>query len=476
MKRFQWFCLTCKDFCLLYHSLYFFSLILTTLINLLDIIKELYYTFINTSILNKGNHMTQETQALHSGYDKAAFGAMAVPLYQTTAYDFGSLETAANRFALRELGPIYTRLNNPTTEILESRMAALEGGSAALATASGQSAIFYAIANLAKAGDNILVAKKIYGGATTLLTHTFKQFGVTAKLFDSDKAEDLEGLIDASTKAIFFESLSNPHISISEFDTIVQVAQKHGIVTVCDNTVATPILCQPLSLGVDVVVHSASKYINGQGTAIGGIITERKGLNDLLIDNPRYPQFNEPDESYHGLVYAQLPFPLFTLRARLSLIRDIGAAISPFNSWLLIQGLETLFVRIKAHSESALKVAQYLHEHPSVTLVGYPGLHSDAHHTKLNRYFKFPHASGLIHIELESEELAKRLVNETKIFSVVVNIGDSKSLITHPASTTHQQVSATELEASGVNNRVVRLSIGLENTDDLINDLASVLG
>lgn len=420
--------------------------------------------------------MTQETQALHVGYDKAAFGAMAVPLYQTTAYDFGSLETAANRFALKELGPIYTRLNNPTTEVFESRIAAVEQGAAAIATASGQAAIFYAVANLATAGDNILVAKKIYGGATTLLTHTFKQFGVQAKQFDSDNAEDLEALIDEKTKAIFFESLSNPHVSISDFEAITRIAKKHGVITICDNTVATPFLCQPLTLGVDVSVHSASKYINGQGTAIGGAIVEREGLNALLIDNPRYPQFNTPDASYHGLVYASLPFPLFTLRVRLSLIRDIGATVSPFNAWLLTQGLETLWIRIQAHSQNALKIAQYLHEHPRVQLVRYPGLHDDPSHAKLTRYFKHPLASGLIHVEIESEALAKRLVDETKLFSVVVNIGDSKSLITHPASTTHQQVPVSELEASGVTPKVIRLSVGLENADDLIADLASVLG
>lgn len=420
--------------------------------------------------------MTPQTQALHVGYENNEFGAMAVPLYQTTAYDFGSAQTAANRFALKELGPIYTRLNNPTTEIFETRMAALERGAGALAVASGQSAIFYSIINLAIAGDSILVAKKVYGGATTLLTHTLAQFGIKAKTFDSDDAHDLESKIDETTKAIFFETLSNPHVSISDFDAITSIAKKYGIVTVCDNTVATPFLCRPLELGVDVVVHSASKYISGQGLAIGGVIVEREGLNELLINNPRYPQFNTPDASYHGLVYADLPFPIYTLRARLSLIRDMGAAISPFNAWQLIQGLETLNIRIKAHSQSALEVAKYLKSHPKVRFVAYSGLEDDAHHEKLLRYFHTPLASGLIHVELESEELATNLVDNTKLFSVVVNIGDSKSLITHPASTTHQQVPAEELKASGVTPSTVRLSIGLEDANDLIQDLASVLG
>jgi O-acetylhomoserine (thiol)-lyase len=420
--------------------------------------------------------MTPQTQALHVGYENNEFGAMAVPLYQTTAYDFGSAQKAANLFALKELGPIYTRLNNPTTQILETRMAALERGAAGLAVASGQSAIFYAIINLAIAGDSILVARKIYGGATTLLTHTLAQFGIKAKTFDSDDAHDLESQIDETTKAIFFETLSNPHVSVSDFDAITSVAKKYGIVTVCDNTVATPLLCRPLEHGVDVVVHSASKYVSGQGLAIGGVIVEREGLNELLIDNPHYPQFNTPDASYHGLVYATLPFPIYTLRARLSLIRDMGAAISPFNAWQLIQGLETLSVRIKAHSQSALEIARFLKAHPKVRVVGYPGLEDDAHHEKLLRYFHTPLASGLIHVELESEELAIALVDNTKLFSVVVNIGDSKSLITHPASTTHQQVPVAQLAASGVTPSTVRLSIGLESTQDLIDDLASVLG
>lgn len=420
--------------------------------------------------------MTQETLALHHGYDKQNFGTMSVPIYQTTAYDFETAERAANLFALKELGPIYTRLNNPTTDVLEARAAAVEYGEAAIATASGQAAIFFAVANLAEAGDNILVAKKIYGGATTLLTHTLKRFGIKAKVFDSDSADDLESLIDDSTKAIFFETLSNPQIAIPNIEKIVQIAQKYNIISIADNTVATPILLQPLTLGVDVVVHSASKYISGQGSAIGGLIVEAKGLNAKLIGNPRYPQFNEPDESYHGLVYATLPFPIFSLRVRLSLIRDIGAVISPFNSWLLIQGLETLSVRIKEHARNAYKVASFLASHPKVKSVSYPALESDPQHERAKKYFKEGMTSGLLSFEVESLEKAKYILNTTKLFSVVVNIGDSKSIITHPASTTHQQLSKEELEKAGVKEGVIRLSIGLENADDLIEDLKIALG
>lgn len=420
--------------------------------------------------------MTQETLALHHGYDQEHTGAMAVPLYQTTAYDFKSAETAANRFALKELGPIYTRLNNPTTEVFENRFAAVEGGEAALATASGQSAIFFSVANLAEAGDNIVVAKKVYGGSTTLLTHTLKRFGINAKTFDSDNADDLEALIDDKTKAIFFESLSNPQIAIPNIDKIVEIANRHNIVTICDNTVATPILFQPFSHGVDVTVHSTSKYTTGQGLALGGILVARNGLNEKLIGNERYPQFNEPDESYHGLVYADLPFPLFTLRARLSLLRDIGATPAPFNSWLLIQGLETLPVRIKQHSNNALEVARYLNAHPKVKKVSYPGIEDDAQHTRATQYFKNGLSSGLLSFEVEDFDTAKNILNSTKLFSVVVNIGDSKSIITHPASTTHMQVPADELEASGIKQGLIRLSIGLENPTDLIKDLEQAIG
>ena len=420
--------------------------------------------------------MEQETLALHYGYDKQAFGTMSVPIYQTTAYDFGSAETAANRFALRELGPIYTRLNNPTTDVLEARIAALEGGEAAIATASGQAAIFFAIANLAEVGDNIIVAKKVYGGSTTLLTHTLKRFGIKASVFDSDNADDLEALIDSRTKAIFFESLSNPQIAIPNIEKIVAVAHKHNIITICDNTVATPILFQPLLHGIDVSVHSASKYICGQGSAMGGLIIEAKGLNAKLIGNPRYAHFNEPDESYHGLVYATLPFPIFSLRIRLSLIRDIGATISPYNSWLLIQGLETLSLRIKEHSRNAYKVAKFLSSHPKVLKVSYPGLESDPLHVRAKKYFKETQTSGLLSFEVKDLESAKSILNSTKIFSIVVNIGDSKSIITHPASTTHQQLSVEELEKAGVKAGLIRLSIGLENANDLIEDLKIALG
>ncbi|WP_419771067.1 MAG: O-acetylhomoserine aminocarboxypropyltransferase/cysteine synthase family protein [Candidatus Marinarcus sp.] len=420
--------------------------------------------------------MQQETIAIHAGYDnKEGYGTMSVPIAQTTAYAFRDAEHAANLFALKELGPIYTRLTNPTTDVLEKRYAELEGGAAAICVASGQSAIFYAIANVAEAGDNIIISDKLYGGAVTLLTHTIKRFGITAKVFKSADASNLEALIDDKTKAIFFESLSNPQIAITDVEKVVAIAQKHGVITVCDNTVATAALFNPIKWGVDVVVHSTSKYTNGQGTAIGGIVVERAGLNELFKTSPRYTHFSTPDESYHGLVYTDVPLPNFCLRIRLALLRDIGAAQSPFNSWLLLQGLETLKIRVDQHSKSALEVAKFLESHPKVVNVSYPGLTNNSEYARAQKYFKEGKASGLLSFEAQSYEEAKRIIDSAKLFSVVVNIGDSKSLIVHPASTTHSQIPADELIKAGVNPATVRLSIGLEDPKDLIEDLTQAL-
>ncbi|PKN14939.1 MAG: O-acetylhomoserine aminocarboxypropyltransferase, partial [Deltaproteobacteria bacterium HGW-Deltaproteobacteria-24] len=378
--------------------------------------------------------------------------------------------------ALKELGPIYTRLTNPTTDVLEKRFAELEGGAAAICVASGQSAIFYAIANVAEAGDNIIISDKLYGGAVTLLTHTIKRFGITAKVFKSADASNLEELIDDKTKAIFFESLSNPQIAITDVEKVVSIAKKHGVLTVCDNTVATAALFNPIKWGVDVVVHSTSKYTNGQGSAIGGIVVERDGLAEFFKANAkRYYHFVEPDVSYHGLVYVDVPLPNFCLRIRLNLLRDIGAAQSPFNSWLLIQGLETLAIRMDKVSDNTLEIAKFLEGHPKVKSVSYPGLSSSKEHERAKKYFKEGKASGLVSFEAQSYEEAKKIIDSAKLFSVVVNIGDSKSLIVHPASTTHSQIPADELVKAGINPATIRLSIGLEDPKDLIADLTQAL-
>ena len=419
--------------------------------------------------------MQFQTQALHAGYEKDAQGTMAVPIYQSTAYEFRDVEHAANLFALKELGNIYTRLNNPTTDVFEKRFAALEGGAAGLATSSGMAAIFYAIANAAEAGDNIVCASQLYGGTLTQAAHTIKRFGIEARFFDVHKPEEMEALIDEKTKVIFFETLTNPSIDVANITALTAIADKHGILSIVDNTVATPALCRPISHGVDVVVHSASKYTTGQGLAIGGIMVERENLVEKLKGNPRYPQFNEPDASYHGLVYVDVPLPVYCLRGRLSLLRDLGASMAPFNSWLFIQGLETLSLRMKQHSHNAQMVAEFLEAHPKVSVVNYPGLTSNKNYANAQRYFDEGRSSGLLSFVVSDFNEATKVVNATKIFSLVVNIGDSKSIITHPASTTHMQLSEAEMAACGVQPGLIRLSIGLESATDLIEDLKQAL-
>jgi len=419
--------------------------------------------------------MKEQTLAIHAGYDKDSQGTMAVPIYQTTAYEFRDTKHAADLFALKELGNIYTRLMNPTTDIFEKRFNALEHGGGAVGTASGMSAIFYAIANVAEAGDNIIVAKQVYGGTTTLTGHTIKRFGIETRYFDVTNPSEIKKLVDDKTKIILFESITNPSIDVADFEAIVAIAQKHNILTCVDNTVATPIYCKPLTLGCDIVVHSASKYTTGQGLAIGGIVVERENLVEKIKGNSRYYHFNEPDESYHGLIYSDLPLPLFTLRIRLALLRDLGATPSPFNSWLYIQGLETLPLRMRQHSSSALTIAKYLESHPKVKRVNYPGLESNANYALAKKYFP-KGQSGLLSFEVDTKEDAQAIADKTEIFKVVVNIGDSKSIITHPASTTHQQLSAQELIDAGIPAGLIRLSVGLEDTEDLIKDLEKALG
>lgn len=419
--------------------------------------------------------MDLQTLALHAGYTKDTQGTMVVPIYQTTAYEFRDAQHAADLFSLKELGNIYTRLNNPTSDVFEKRFATLEEGEAALATASGMSAIFYAIANAAEAGDNIVCAKQLYGGSLTLVSHTLKRFGIEARFFDVHSPQQLSKLIDDKTKVIFFESLTNPSIDVADIEAITKVANDYGILSIVDNTVATPMLCQPLKYGADVVVHSASKYTTGQGLAIGGILVERKNLVQKLKANPRYEHFNKSDASYHGLVYVDTNLPPFTLRARLSLLRDLGAVSSPFNSWLFIQGLETLAIRMREHSKNALALAEFLESHPKVKKVNYPGLKSNANYQNAQKYFKDGLCSGLLSFEVDSLQEAMKIVDATKLYSLVVNIGDSKSIITHPASTTHQQLNDDELRACGVPSGLIRISCGLESAADLIADMKQAL-
>ena len=420
--------------------------------------------------------MQQETLAIHAGYNKDEHLTMAVPLYQTTAFEFKSTEHGANLFALKELGNIYTRLSNPTTDILEKRFAEVEGGGAAIATASGMSAIFYAISNVAEAGDNIVTSDKLYGGTYNQFVHTLKRFGIEVRFFDTFNPSSAEELIDEKTKAIFFESISNPSIDVIDIEAIVNIAKKHNIMSMVDNTVATPYLFKPFDWGIDLSIHSTSKYTTGQGLAMGGMIVERKGLNEFIKINERYKHFNEPDMSYHGLVYTSLEgFPAFCLRVRLGLMRDIGAVPAPFNSWLLIQGLETLGMRMKQHSEASLRVAEFLKAHGSVQSVKYPLLEGDINYENAKKYL-IGGASGLLAFDVGSYEKAESIIDKLEIFSLVTNIGDTKSIVTHSASTTHQQLSPEDKIACGVTPGLIRLSIGLESVDDLIEDLKRALG
>ncbi|WP_299549025.1 aminotransferase class V-fold PLP-dependent enzyme [uncultured Helicobacter sp.] len=423
------------------------------------------------------NHK-QETLALHAGYTFDTQRTLSVPIYQNTAYSFENLEQAAARFALQELGNIYSRLTNPTLNVLGDRLAAVEGGAFGIPTASGTAAIFYALVNLAQNGDNIVYSNKIYGGSQTLIVHTLKRFGIEARVFDIDHIEEsLENVIDSNTKVIFFESLSNPQIAIADVEKITNIAKKHGVATLCDNTVATAFLHKPFDYGVDLVVYSLSKYINGQGSALGGVVIERKGFNEVLVNNPRYGAFNTPDESYHGLVYASLAesLPIFSIRLITEWLRNIGATLSPQNAWIILQGLETLELRIKKHSQNALEVAKFLQSHPKVKEVFYPGLKENPYHTLLQKYFYDSNSSGLLSFEVESFEAAKKVCNALEIFEIVANIGDSKSLVIHPASTTHSQLNEKELKSAGITPCTIRLSIGLESPQDLIADLKQAL-
>lgn len=421
------------------------------------------------------NNYSAETLALHAAYNYDSQRTLSVPIYQSTAYSFENLAQGAARFGLRELGNIYSRLTNPTVDILAQRIAAVEGGAFGVATASGSSALFYTFANLAQNGDNILYANKIYGGTQTLLVHTCKRFGIEARVFDIDNIASIEPLIDDKTKVIFFESLSNPQIAIPDIEGITAIAKKHKIITVCDNTVATPLLFRPFDFGIDISVHSLTKYVNGHGAGLGGAVVERAGLNDLIKDNPRYPAFNTPDESYHGLVYSSLPLPNFGIRLVTEWLRNIGATLSPQVAWLHIQGLETLELRINRHSDSALKVAEFLEAHSKVKSVDYPGLKGNKYNERLKKYFKNARASGLLNFEAESYEAAQKICDSLKLYSITANIGDSKSLVIHPASTTHSQLSQKELESAGITPTGVRLSIGLESVDDLITDLKKAI-
>ncbi|SFE97029.1 O-acetylhomoserine aminocarboxypropyltransferase/cysteine synthase family protein [Thermoflexibacter ruber] len=418
-----------------------------------------------------------ETLQLHAGQDvDPTTRSRAVPIYQTTSYVFKDSEHGANLFALKEFGNIYTRIMNPTTDVFEKRIAALEGGVAALATSSGQAAQLLALHNFLQAGDTLVSSPYLYGGTYNQFKVAFKRLGITVKFADSDSAEDLEKQIDSNTKGLYLETIGNGAFSVPDFEKVVAVAKKYDIPLVVDNTFgAGGYLCQPLKLGANVVVNSATKWIGGHGTSIGGVIVDGGNYN---WGNGKFPQFSEPAEGYHGLNFWQVfgtdgPFGniAFIIRARVEGLRDLGAALSPFNSFLLLQGLETLSLRVERTVENALKVARWLEAHEQVESVNYPGLESSKFHALAKKYLKHGYG-GVLTFNLKGDRAkAAKFVDNLKLISHLANVGDAKTLIIHPASTTHQQLSDEEQLAAGVNPTLLRLSVGIEHIDDIIADL-----
>ena len=410
------------------------------------------------------------TNALHAGHDASqTSGTRAVPIYQSTAYVFNDSDHAANLFALAEPGNIYTRINNPTNDILEQRLAALEGGIAAVVTASGASAIATTLLTLLKAGDHIVASSSLYGGTYNLLSVTLPRHGITTTFVDPSDAENFKTAVQENTRTFFIESLGNPKLDVLDIEAISKQAQSSKVPLIVDNTVATPCLLNPIEHGANIVIHSLTKYINGNGTALGGAIIDA-GTFDWT--NGKFPEFTEPSPGYHGLVYSEaLEAAAFIAKIRIEGLRDYGAALSPFNAFQIIQGLETLEVRIQKHSENALLLAQWLQKQDLVAWVNYPGLENSAFKSLAARYL--PNGqSGLVTFGVNGGyDAAKKIVDTTKLFSLLANIGDTKSLIIHPASTTHQQLSDEAQASTGVTKDLIRLSVGLENIDDLKADL-----
>jgi len=419
-----------------------------------------------------------ETIAVHAGQETPdpATHSRAVPIYATTSFVFDSIEQAADVFALRQPGHIYGRISNPTTDVFEARINALEGGVGALATASGAAAITYAVLNLTYAGDNIVALSTLYGGTFALFAHTLAQYGITARFVDPSRPQDLPGLVDARTKLVFGESIGNPAVNVVDLDAWGQAAHAQGLPFLVDNTVPTPILCRVFDHGADVAIHSATKYIGGHGTVLAGAIVD-SGRFDWAANADRFPGLTRPDAAYHDTVWTEAAGErAFITRARTVLLRNTGATLAPFSSFLLLQGLETLALRMERHSSNALAVARHLEAHPAVSWVNYPGLESSPYHAIGERVLTGRGYSGLLSFGLKSGRVGgARFIEALKLFSHLANIGDAKSLAIHNASTTHSQLNERELAEAGVAPEMVRLSVGIENVDDLIDDLDQAL-
>ncbi len=417
-----------------------------------------------------------ETLQIHAGQEKPdpVSGARAVPIYQTTSYVFRDCKHAAERFGLEDSGNIYGRLSNPTQEIFERRTAELEGGAAALGLASGAAAITYTLQNLAQAGDHIVAAKYIYGGSYNLLAHTLPTQGITATFVDPDEKGAWEKAIRENTKALFIESIGNPNANLADIEKVAEIAHKHGIALVVDNTFATPYLLRPLEYGADIVVHSATKFIGGHGTAIGGVVVDG-GKFDWKASG-KYPQFTKPDMSYHGVVFAEAAkTAAFVTRMRAVLLRDTGASIAPLHAFLFLQGLETLSLRVERHVRNALKVVEYLRGHPKIERVNHPVFLDNPYHGLYKKYFPNGGVSIFTFEVKGGEKEAKNFIDHLELFSLLANVADVKSLVIHPASTTHSQMTAEELKDSGIRPNTVRISVGTEHVDDIIEDLAQAL-
>ncbi|HDS1732880.1 bifunctional O-acetylhomoserine aminocarboxypropyltransferase/cysteine synthase [Pseudomonas putida] len=420
--------------------------------------------------------MKLETLAIHAGFSPdPTTKAVAVPIYQTTSFAFDDTQHGADLFDLKVAGNIYSRIMNPTNDVLEKRMAALEGGVGALAVASGMAAITYAIQTVAEAGDNIVSVAKLYGGTYNLLAHTLPRMGIQTRFAAHDDITALEALIDARTKAVFCESIGNPAGNIVDIAALAEAAHRHGVPLIVDNTVATPMLCRPFEHGADIVVHSLTKYIGGHGTSIGGIVID-SGTFPWADNKERFALLNTPDPSYHGVTYTEAFGPAaFIGRCRVVPLRNTGAALSPFNAFLILQGLETLVLRMERHTENALKVAHYLQAHEQVAWVKYAGLPDHPEHELAQRYTGGKPASILSFGIKGGQAAGARFIDALQLVVRLVNIGDAKSLACHPASTTHRQLNDEELEKAGVPRDMVRLSIGIEHSDDIIADLAQAL-
>jgi O-acetylhomoserine (thiol)-lyase len=415
-----------------------------------------------------------DTLAVHGGQEPdPATLSRAVPIYQTTSYVFKDSQHAANLFALKESGNIYTRIMNPTTDVFEQRLAALEGGVGALAVASGQAAITMAITNIAGAGQEIVSSSSLYGGTYNLFSTTLPKLGIKVKFVDSTDPENFQAAISDKTRALYVETIGNPRMDVVDLEEIAAIAHAAGIPLLVDNTFATPYLCRPFEYGADIVVHSATKFIGGHGTSIGGIIVDSGRFN---WDNGKYPELTDPDPSYHGVRYVEALGPLaYIIKARVQLLRDLGPCLSPFNSFLFLQGLETLPLRMQRHADNAMAIAGHLQGHPLVNWVNYPGLPNHPAHLLAKKYLAHGYGAILAFGIKGGLEAGIRFIDNLKLFSHLANVGDAKSLVIHPASTTHQQLTPAQRDSTGVSEDMIRLSVGIEDVRDLIDDLNRAL-